>query len=174
MFDAAVNQLEKVGGVWMARACNWTARRKRAAAAGDYLTLFQSAIHEEYQFDDPDPKTSCIGEPTRVAAGSAKHYDTMLASRTQLHAPIPVTAFQDPMAEVNDDVAELATPAPATEAEPEIEMDAHGWEALPEDNPADLATYLADHMTWYMEWPYIDQAFMAVFHSMPGYAKSGY
>jgi len=35
----------------------------------------------------------------------------------------------------------------------------------------DLASVLAAHMTWYMEWPHIDELFVAVYGTLPGYTE---
>jgi hypothetical protein len=32
-----------------------------------------------------------------------------------------------------------------------------------------MAWYLVEHMTWYMEWPHVDETFLAVYRSLPGY-----
>lgn len=39
----------------------------------------------------------------------------------------------------------------------------------PRDNPADLATYLTESMSWYIEWPHVDHSFGAVYATLPGY-----
>ena len=41
------------------------------------------------------------------------------------------------------------------------------------DNPDNLASYLSDGMRWYIEWPHVDETFLAVYHSLPGYGSRG-
>ena len=37
------------------------------------------------------------------------------------------------------------------------------------NNGEDLGNYLANHMTWYMEWAHVDGPFVAAYGTMPGY-----
>jgi len=186
MFDQGGSRVEKIDGAWVAHACNWTARRKKMAAAGDVFSLYKALIREEYQFDGGDPKTDCSDATTQVPAARGKHFDAMLASRRTVHAPIPAWSFRAPNPDdaaaftAGPDETEAADAAAGPELDPANasgdEEDARvieGWpEPIPGDNPADLTTYLARRMTWYMEWPHVDETFLAVYASMPGYAES--
>jgi hypothetical protein len=177
MFDGQGNRLAKTGGAWTQQACTWTARRKRTAAAGDVWTLYKMLIRERYQFDGGDPATECRGAPTPIAAGRARRLDAILASRGALRTAIPAWGFKDqqlpePKTDdeadggATDDLTDAIEPAPVAAADADA--------PIPDDNSADMATYLAEHMTWYMEWPHVDETFLAVYRSLPGYGPRVY
>lgn len=83
----------------------------------------------------------CPGKPIAIGLARAQRLERMIASRAQAIAPIPAWA--------------IAPPAPTTPPDA--------------DRPNDLATYLADHMTWYIEWPHVDGTFEVLYASLPGY-----
>ena len=76
--------------------------------------------------------------------------EKLLAARMDTHAPAPVFDI-DPQAKGEPDVAE-----------PEGTM---------QGAPDDLATYLTDSMTWYIEFPHVDRSFRAVYATLPGYRE---
>ena len=159
IYDGNGNHLDKVGGAWVARDCKWSAKRKQAAKVGDVTTL-----HKLLGYSDGEgSEEGCDGPVKAVAAAQVKHIETMLASRRQTHAPIPTFA-------VSQNIP-VAADSAADGADADAEADAPIETIAGVDNPGDMATYLADHMTWYAEWPYVDDTFVAVYQSMPGYAK---
>jgi len=102
----------------------------------------------------------CTGEAKPVAAERMRRIEAMFASRTKLHAPIPKVPF----------TAGRDTSDADTMSEPETDDDGHPVQAiLAHDNANDMATYLSAHMRWYIEYPHVDDAFIAVYHSLPGY-----
>lgn len=152
MFDADGNRLEREGGAWTAQACNWTARRKRLAAAGDVWTLYKVTGRGRYELDGEDRSDECSDTRTPLPAARARRLNAILASRKIVHTPIPAWSFEGTKLG-----AGAATPTDSDAQDP------------PDDNPRDLATYLADHMAWYIEWPHVDATFLAVYGSLPGY-----
>jgi len=101
----------------------------------------------------------CEGPEMPVAQARAKHFDAMIASRTKIHAPIPKFDV-DPKKQKRPDGDDLAAD------EPPAEKSEAG-----SDNPDDMATYLVDHMTWYIEWPHVDDTFRTLYRSLPGYGS---
>ncbi len=161
MFDGKSRALERDdAGRWTARTCRWSAKRKAAARRGNVAALFADLM--EHRGDDGD---RCTGKARPVPVRLAKRYEHMLASRTEIHAPIP--AFDlDPARTKAREAAEAAAAAPV--ATDSIDGDAERPPAG-RGSPDDMATYLADNMLWYMEWPYVDDSFRTVFASLPGY-----
>lgn len=157
LFDAAGHQLARVGRGWEARACTWTAKEKKLAKAGQVAKLHMSLWSRRMQADSSAPPP-CAATGTPVEAARAARIDALLASVGQPHAPIPVIAtFADPSPVAEDEVA----------SEPS-EPDPGAPTPIVADDPADMTTYLADNMTWYLEWPHVDQPFVAVYASLPG------
>lgn len=158
MFDGAGNKLEKTGDAWTTRACKWDAKKKRAAAAGDTGRLYYLLGHPRWdeKTNTPIPE-DCATITTAVPAPRAAKLTAMLASRATLHAPIPVWSISPDPDPVPEGVDEDTSSVEDTERRAVL------------DNPLDMATMLADHMTWYMEWPYIDSTFVAVYDTVPGY-----
>ena len=103
----------------------------------------------------------CTGTAVAVPAARAKQYERILASRREIHAAIP---------ELDVDLQ------PAAAADDEDDPDAPGDSDTDTpgtaDNPDDMATYLASTMTWYIEWPHVDDTFRALYRSLPGYNVS--
>ena len=161
MFDGNGNALAKIEGGWEARKCKWSRKRIAVAHRGDATTLHEMLLKSRWQGDD-GKEDERKGEPVAVAKKLAKRYDKMIASREQVHAPIPkFDVDPQPPAEPNEDEAVSdSDDAPAPEPEPE---------PAGHDNPEDLATYLTNTMTWYIEWPHVDGTFRAVYRSLPGY-----
>jgi len=162
MFDGDGNQLEKTAGGWVARACKWSRKRKAAAKAGDATTLHDMMLKARWRDADHD-EDGCTGKPIAVGAARVKRYERMIASRTLKHAPIPAWNIDpQPPAPADPDLEPTVSDADAEDA---------GEAALAgADNPDDLATYLTRFMTWYIEWPHVDDTFRAVYRSLPGYA----
>ena len=158
MYDGIGNKLEQQGDAWTARTCTWSAKKKRAAAAGNTGRLYHLIGRERWDSAGEPKPEECAATATAVPAKRAAKLTTMLASRKVLHAPIPVwTIAPRPDADADADAAPPAgeDPGPAIA-----------------DNPLDMTTMLADHMTWYMEWPHIDGTFVAVYETVPGYTTT--
>lgn len=84
--------------------------------------------------------------PHPLAAARAQTIDGILAAAKAVRAPAPPFV---------QDLARSYTSA-----------------ATPDVNDADLASIIAGHMTWYMEWPFIDGMFDDVFATLPGYGDN--
>ncbi len=165
MYDASGNKLEHQGAAWTTRSCTWSAKKKRAAAAGNTGRLYHLIGHEGWDSQTGERKPeACAATTTAIPTKRAARLSMMLASATQLHASIPVWTIASRPAAVTDVVTDAATDA-ATE---------ENTHPVVADNPLDMTTMLADHMRWYMEWPHIDGAFVAVYDTVPGYATAEY
>ena len=103
-----------------------------------------------------DKAAVCEAAATPVAPALAATYERMLASRNDVHAPIP-------RFEVDALWKERHKTIPRSEA-----REAHDEEKTA-DNPLDMAAYLARHMKWYAEYPHVDRTFEHVYASLPGY-----
>ena len=171
IFDGNGSILEKVGGVWTTQGCGWSKRYRRLAAAGDVFTMYKLSPHGYTEAADDERGAACVSERVPVDSARGRRLDVMLASAGGMHAPVPAWSFGESMP---------ARPAePVEEDEPTEEPageDATDEEPWPvaSDNPADMATYLARHMVWYMEWPHVDATFLAAYRSLPGYPDPGY
>ncbi len=159
MYDRDGSELEKTADGWTARACKWPAKRRAAAKAGDATTLHALLLKAKWQ-SAGETADACTGKAKTVAASRVKHYEAMIASRAKIHAPIPRFDVDPQPVQRTDDAAVADVP---TEDEPS---------PTGEDNPDDMATYLANHMTWYIEWPHVDSTFRALYDSLPGYEPS--
>jgi hypothetical protein len=160
MFDGRGNTLERTEDGWVARACKWSAKRRAAARRGDATTLHEMILRGRWHGNgemNPDNLT-CNGDKVAVGKTLAKRYDLMIASRDQVHAAIPKFDV-DPQPKQTEETTDSAD-EPAASAEPE---------PAGHDNPADFTTYLTSSMTWYIEWPHVDDTFRAVYRSLPGY-----
>ena len=161
VYDGDGDQLQKVNGTWVARACAWSQARREAARAGDTASLFRMFTY------DPDGhgmrEDVCAGPPRPLSRTRSARIDGMLASRALLHAPIPDVPFSHPDGEGGGE--KVNTIDTASSGDPELDGSS--------DNTADMATYLAANMTWYMEWPHVDDTFVALYRSLPGY-QGGY
>jgi hypothetical protein len=151
LYDEHGYQIEKLEGAWHARDCKWSAKKKSAARAGDIVRL-----HRLLMQHDDEQRAECAGDAKKLTAGELARLDKVLASRARVHAPIPNV--------------ERAFVEPAHAVGPSYDEPDHEEYVVGIDNPADMTTYLTDHMTWYMEWPYVDQPFVAVYRSLPGYS----
>jgi hypothetical protein len=154
-YDANGNELVRVDGAWQTRDCHWDASRKRAAHAGDVVTL-----HGLIRKDRFDEERACAeGRP--VAAARAKRLDALFASVDKVRSASP--AF------VRDLVLEGSTEQTpvADAADPEQLARIAREDAVRKD----LAKVLADHMGWYVEWPHVDGRFIAVYRTLPGYTR---
>lgn len=151
IYDGGGHALAKTEtGTWMRRSCSWPAKRKAAAKSGDVWSLHELLLRDR---DDP-----CNGRPVKVSKARAKRIEKLLAARMDAHAPIP--AFDiDPQPPV------LSTDE-ADDTEPSNEES-----DTMQGRPDDLATYLADSMTWYVEFPHVDGSFRAVYATLPGYRE---
>lgn len=150
MYDGSGNKLEQQGEAWTTRTCNWSAKKKRAAAASNTGRLYHLIGRERSDSTGEPTPEECAATATPIPVKRGAKLSAMLASRKVLHAPIPVWSI-----------------SPRPDAEP-VTGDAETRPAIG-DNPLDMTTMLADHMRWYMEWPYIDGTFVAVYETVPGY-----
>jgi hypothetical protein len=157
LYDEHGYQIDKVDGAWHARDCKWSAKKKSAARAGDVAKL-----HNLLMQHDDEKREECSADARKFTAAEIARLDKVLASRSRIHAPIPNVemSFVEPAAEV---VASDGQYHDSGEKEEHI---------AGVDNPEDMATYLTRNMTWYMEWPYVDQPFVAVYLSLPGYRSA--
>jgi len=160
LFDVRGNKLDKVGDGWTVTAQCWKPARRRAAANGDVKALYAMTRTEGW---DPDHKPVCAEKVDPIDAALGKRYDALLASRSVVHTQIPTVTFED-LADVRE-AADVDDSAAASTADADAQL-------IAAENGDDLANYLADHMRWYIEWPHVDSTFMAVYRTMPGYAKS--
>ncbi|MCW5808699.1 MAG: hypothetical protein KIT31_40490 [Deltaproteobacteria bacterium] len=151
-YDGEGRRLTLDKGVWHAADCKWSSKRKRAAAAGDLVTVSILLLNER---NDSEAAHEKCGKPAPVPAARAKKIDAFVKATSNVRAPTP--AFVK---------AYLTTPSDADAADAD-EVAA----TLPKRNSDDLAVVLASHMTWYMEWPHVDGAFRAAFRTMPGYHR---
>ena len=152
LYDGESNALDKVDGSWVARACRWPKTRVRAAKSGDTAAMFASFTSEHELASDEKEDGECTGDPKPVAKAKAERLDKMLASRAQVHAPIPANAFHV-----------------ATDSDNQHYEDDDASPLAGRDNDSDFATYLADHQTWYIEYPHVDDPFTALYASLPGH-----
>lgn len=154
MFDRDGNALTIAGDAWTQRSCTWERaplrqlRRNEGAKLHGYLHGRRSEI-------------ACTGPEQPVPAARAKHYATMLASRRALRAPAPTLAVGI------DAGATYAPREPEAPYEPAPEELDPGVVNLPPDATG-FPAYLADHMTWYVELPHVDDAFDALYAAIPG------
>jgi hypothetical protein len=150
MFDGRSMNVEKTDEGWIERRCEWKKSTRAAAKAGDATRLHGKLMAGQ----DSD----CRAIPTPMGSKRARRYEALLASRSIAHGEIP-TFDIDPAP---------AKPAVATAAEPDADAadDDRGVDAGVDD----MASYLANSMTWYIEWPHVDGSFMAVYDTLPGYA----
>jgi hypothetical protein len=156
IFDGRGNALAQTDDGWVARKCKWSAKRRAAARRGDATTLHEMILRGRWSGNGEinEDNLKCEGEAVTVSKKLAKRYALMIASRDQIHAAIPKFDV-DPQPEMSDRSDEASTP---DEPEP-----------AGHDNPEDFATYLTNSMTWYIEWPHVDDTFLAVYRSLPGY-----
>ncbi len=161
MYDGAGNKLERTGDAWTMRACVWDAKQRRAAAASDTGALYHLIARQVWDDATNNPKPEdCAARATAMPAARAAALSSMLASPRTLHAPIPVWSIEP---RSSGDVDPDTTTEPSDEDRDRV---------IVADNPLDMTTMLADHMTWYMEWPYIDETFVAVYATVPGYSTT--
>lgn len=151
VYDGTGHMLEQIEtGTWSSRKCKWSKRSRTAAHAGDV-----NALHASLMTADAD---SCGARPVSLSKARGKRIEAMLATRASSHAPIPtfdIAPSPPPPVEAAEEGAESG--------ETEVEMPG------PRDNPQDLATYLTEHMGWYIEWPHVDRSFAIVYSTLPGY-----
>ena len=100
---------------------------------------------------------ACDGVVTQVTPQRARQYERMLASRAQLHTPIPAYDVDPTWNKSTID----EQPTASAESGP-----------IGAGHPQDMATHLARHMTWYVEFPHVDRAFERVYASLPGYGAA--
>jgi len=155
MYDGVTAQalVKTETGSWIRRACAWPEKRKAAARSGDVWKL-----HEMLR---RDPDDDCNGRAVKVSKARAKRIEKLLAARMDAHAPIPAFDIDPQPPVVTTDEADDTTSTDPTDA-PELHVD-----GLPDD----LATYLTDSMTWYVEFPHVDGSFRAVYATLPGYRE---
>ena len=162
LYDARGASLQKVSGAWRAQSCAWPAKLRRELRAGNGFAVFWSL---DGHYEGERPTITCTGEAQPVPAARAAQIETMLASRSQVRAPRPVVELSAPELVVDGIVGgddDVATAEPPAEDDPTAT-------AFGVDRPDDLTTYLIEHMTWYFEWPHVDETFVALYATLPGY-----
>jgi hypothetical protein len=150
---------------WVARSCKWKKARNAAARRGDASALHDNMLRKRWQA--PEDEEACAGPPVAIAKERGKRYEKMIASRWQTHAPIPRFDVdpQPPAPPDPDAIEEVKLGISDDDYEDD---DAIGGA----DNPADMATYLTQSATWYIEFPHVDSTFVTVYASLPGYAST--
>jgi hypothetical protein len=167
MFDANGFRLEKSDQGWQASDCHWASRRKAIAHEGDIARLhgllYQDARRRAHvsgkdmmgeEGDDPGP--TC-GAPAAISGERAAAFDAMLASRDEVHA-IPPSLVRDAVLKEEAYTASLGSSDDGDSAQSD--------EKKPET--FDYASFLAENMRMYVEWPHIDGQFIDLFPTMPG------
>ncbi|MEO8699494.1 MAG: hypothetical protein ABI867_05595 [Kofleriaceae bacterium] len=174
--DADGNRLSKQWGAWFAADCQWSAKRKRIAHAGDITSL-----HALLRND----RRAC-GEPRQLSEARGRRIDATLHALTAARQPTADFVKQlvlerrayDPDAlpqpEVDDEAEEPeAEPVPALwsfvdltfkGADPYVEHQAD-WQN------EDLGRVLSANLAWYVEWPHIDGQFIRLFATLAGRAR---
>ncbi len=156
VYDGTAHALEQdSSGAWSSRHCTWSKRTRAAASTGDVTALHQALM----KIRDDD---GCDAKAVTLTKKRTKRINAILATRAMSHAPIPSFDI-DPRPVVPEAASEGETELEASDAE------APTPRTGPRDNPADLATYLTDTMTWYIEWPHVDESFVSVYATLPGY-----
>lgn len=150
LWDAEGYKLSRAGGGWTSADCRWTDARKRAAKAGDLVTLHGHLSGDLYRPESERRRASECGAPRPVAAARAKRLERLVGGAAAVREPAP------------DFVKQLAL----GEVAPEDASDEF------HETATDLARVLAANMTWYVEWPHVDGRFIAVFGTLPGYARA--
>ncbi|MEZ4410560.1 MAG: hypothetical protein R3A52_29375 [Polyangiales bacterium] len=138
LYDARGNALAWRGEVLERRACRWSASLRAAARRGD-LARMNNLL-------DATMAERCDGAPTTVSAAERERVRALLAS---LRAPRAATP---------EFVRALAGEPP-----PEGEVASSLGHRVDE-----MTEVLADHMTWYVEWPHVDGRFTQVYATLPG------
>ena len=157
IFDKHGNQLVREGDVWTATDCGWDSKRKRAARGGRLFELSELVMHDRFE-----EHHGCSGAAVTLSAANGKRVDTMLASVRAVRAQSP--DFMRKVALGEATVADATDPDAATESDrPERPADLLG-----QGQVDDLSKVLAANMTWYIEWPHIDGAFVDVYASLAG------
>lgn len=87
IYDADGHKLDEVDGTWYASDCHWSAKRKRAAHAGDITTVHILML--EHRDDD----TTC-GDPQPLSPARGRSIDATLVAETAVRAPNPAFARQ--------------------------------------------------------------------------------
>ena len=140
--------------------CHWTSDRKRAARAGDVVTLHALLSRDRYD----EKRQPCDGERP-VGAERAKRIDALLSSVRAVRAQSPefvrALALGDRILDPENPTRENSESAESSESSTSAEDRATN---------EDLAKVLAANMTWYVEWPHVDGRFISLFRTLPGYA----
>ena len=140
--DDQGNRLSRVGAGWQLATCAWTKAQRRAAADGDLVTLHGLL---ESQHREPLP----CGKPVALDANRSQRIDVLLQAQQSLHIPVPdfvTTLFAAPNPNQAPDVDAAAAPA-----------------------PGNMIRMLDNSMGWYIEWPHIDDQFIRVYWTLPGF-----
>lgn len=147
--DDQGNRLSRAGTVWQIETCAWTKAQRRAAAAGDLAKLHGLL---ESQHRDPLPCSA----PVPLDASRSQRIDALLQARQNQLVAVPdfvnkLFAAPNPnKAPEDDEVTEPVVPsAPVA--------------------PGNMIRMLDNSMGWYIEWPHIDQQFITVYRTLPGF-----
>ncbi len=156
MYDGRGKRVEKTDAGWVERSCDWKKSTRAAAKAGDATRLHDRLRSKE--------TGECGGAATAIAPKRAHRYEALLASQRVAHGAIP--AFDIDPAPAKPVTAAADDADDGDSAESDETTAANGVDP----NTADMVSYLASTMTWYIEWPHVDGSFMAVYDTLPGYA----
>jgi hypothetical protein len=157
VYDADANQLVHADGGWQAVPCQWSAKRKRLVRSGD-LVAIELELDQDLADVPADQRPTC-GAAVAVSAARGAAIDQLLAQRTQVRQLTPTFVRQLALGEFANGAKATAdeSPAPGDQA------------AEPSPTFVDLPRMIAANMAWYTEWPYVDERFVQLFKTVPGY-----
>ena len=150
--DSHGNRLTRTDSVWQVENCPWTKAQIKVAVAGDLAKL-----HGMLELDRA--KEPVCSKPVALNAATSERIDALLQAHKNIKIAVPefVTTL-------------LSAPRPTVVSEPEenpvTEPDAAVDAAAATPN---LITMLDNSMGWYIEWPHIDQQFIAAYRTLPGF-----
>jgi len=160
IFDKRGNQLVREGDAWTATDCGWDSERKRAALHGRIAELQQLVIPDRFG------EHECSGATVKLSTANGKRVDTMLASVRAVRAQSP--DFMRKVALGEATVADATDPDAATDVATDDNAPERPADLLGQGQVDDLSKVLAANMTWFIEWPHIDGAFVDVYASLAG------
>ena len=147
--DDQGNRLSRAGAVWQIETCAWTKAQRRAATTGDLAKLHGLL---ESQHHGPLP----CSKPVTLDASHSQRIDALLQAR------------QNQLVAVPDFVIKLLA-APNPNKAPDDEAVAEPVDPSAPKAPGNMIRMLDNSMGWYIEWPHIDQQFIAVYRTLPGF-----
>ncbi|MBP9086419.1 MAG: hypothetical protein KBG15_09905 [Kofleriaceae bacterium] len=150
--DARGNLLTRGDTLWQAAACPWTKAQIKAAEAGELAKL--QGLLEPHRRDPPP-----CGKPVAINATRSQRIDALLQAHKNHKIAVPefVTKL-------------LSAPRPGATTVTDDDAAAEPEAAAPA--PDNMIKMLDHSMGWYIEWPHIDQQFIAVYRTLPGFLPS--